>query len=422
MPHIDQVFHEFAVFYPGVGLGDNVLGLVDGRQVFDLVGDLAIDNPAVGRLKEAIFVGPRVCCQTVDKADIRPFRRFDGTDAAIVGRVDIAHLETSPLARQASRPQRRDLPLVRHLGQRILLIHELRELTGAEELLDRGRDRFRVDHVLRHQPFRLGERKSLLHRSLDANQTDAERVFRHLPDRSHAPVAEVVDVVHGALAVSDIHQRAQHFDDIFVGQRPRTRDRVPTKAAVELHPPHGGQVVAFFEKEEVPEQIFGRFLRRRLAWTHHSIDLDQRLELRLRRVVAQRVRDIRPTVEIVRIDRVDGLDFPFFEFVHHVVINRSVARDDDFAGFRIDHIPREDATEQVLSWNIKTSQTRLLQHADMACRDAPAQFDDDVAGPILHVEAGNLASHPFGHKVDRVAILLEVKDVHLEEHGQDFLG
>ena len=89
-------------------------------------------------------------------------------------------------------------------------------------------------------------------------------------------------------------------------------------------------------------------------------------------VIAQRIRDIRPTVQIVRIDRFDGLDLPVSEFVHHLVIDRRVARDDDFTGFRIDHIPREDATHQVFPRDIQTPQAGPFQQSDMARRDAPA--------------------------------------------------
>src|SRR5690242_21439052 len=44
------------------------------------------------------------------------------------------------------------LPIfVGDLGKRVRLVHELRELARAEELLDDGRDRLVVDQLLRHQ-------------------------------------------------------------------------------------------------------------------------------------------------------------------------------------------------------------------------------------------------------------------------------
>jgi len=101
-----------------------------------------------------------------------------------------------------------------HLGERVVLVHELRELRGAEELLDGGRDRLGVDHFLRHQGLGLGDREALLDGALDAHESHAERVLGHLADRADAAVAEVVDVVHLAVAVTDVDEDLQHVDDV----------------------------------------------------------------------------------------------------------------------------------------------------------------------------------------------------------------
>src|SRR5207253_7377819 len=49
-------------------------------------------------------------------------------------------------------------------------VHELRQLRGAEELLDRRRDRLGVDQVVRHQVLGLGLREPFLDRPLDSHQ------------------------------------------------------------------------------------------------------------------------------------------------------------------------------------------------------------------------------------------------------------
>ena len=71
------------------------------------------------------------------------------------------------------------------------------------------------------------------------------------------------------------------------------RDLLAADAAVELHAADGRQVVALGVEEQVGEQVLGRILGRRLAGTHHAVDLDQRLEARLGGIDAQRVRDVR---------------------------------------------------------------------------------------------------------------------------------
>src|SRR3546814_17582198 len=50
----------------------------------------------------------------------------------------------------AARPERRNAALVRHLGQRVGLVHELRKLRRAKEFTYRGDRGLGVDQVVRH--------------------------------------------------------------------------------------------------------------------------------------------------------------------------------------------------------------------------------------------------------------------------------
>jgi hypothetical protein len=78
------------------------------------------------------------------------------------------------------------------------------KLAGAEELLDRRRNRLGVDQVVRHQVVAFGLRQALLDGALDAHQAGTELVLGEFAYRTHAAVAEVVDVVdlrHGRCAV-----------------------------------------------------------------------------------------------------------------------------------------------------------------------------------------------------------------------------
>ena len=65
----------------------------------------------------------------------------------------------------------------------------------------------------------LGLRQALLHRALDAHQARAELVLRELAHRTHAAVAQVVDVVDLAAAVAQLDEDLDHGDDVVVGQR-----------------------------------------------------------------------------------------------------------------------------------------------------------------------------------------------------------
>src|SRR6185312_4286286 len=128
----DQLFRELALgVHLRVRLRDRVTALLHRREVHDLVGDAAVLHLAIRRLDEAVLVHARVGRERVDQADVRTFRRLDRADTAVMRRVHVAHLEAGALARETARAQRRETTLVRDLGQRVGLVHELRELRGA---------------------------------------------------------------------------------------------------------------------------------------------------------------------------------------------------------------------------------------------------------------------------------------------------
>ena len=197
-----------------VGLRDDVLVFAIGREVDDLVGDDAVVHDAVRRLDEAEPVDARIGRERADQADVRTFRRLDRTDAAVVRVVDVAHFEAGALARETARPERREAALVRQLGQRVRLVHELRELRGAEELFDRGDDRTDVDERLRRDRFDVLHGHALAHDALEAQQADAELVLQQFADRTDATVAEMIDVVLGDDAGRDFDQAANDRDHV----------------------------------------------------------------------------------------------------------------------------------------------------------------------------------------------------------------
>ena len=97
-----------------------------------------------------------------------------------MGRVYVSHLKARTLTRKATWAQSRDTTLVRHLRQWVVLIHKLRQLTGAKEFFDRSGNWLGVDKVLRHQAFALRHGQTLFNRALNTHKTDSELVLRHL--------------------------------------------------------------------------------------------------------------------------------------------------------------------------------------------------------------------------------------------------
>ena len=117
---------------------DDVLAQDVARQLVGLIGHLA-HHVAIRRLDKAILVHPAIGRQTADQADVRAFRRLDRADAAIVAVVHVAHVKAGALAAQTAGAERRQRALVRQLGQRIGLIHELAKLAASRRT--RGRPR-----------------------------------------------------------------------------------------------------------------------------------------------------------------------------------------------------------------------------------------------------------------------------------------
>ena len=177
---------------------------------------------------------------------------------------------------QTARAEGREAPLVRHLGERVGLVHELRQLRAAEELLDRRDDGLGVDEVVRHRRVDVLVHGHLfLDGALHADEADAELVLQQLAYRAHAAVAEVVDVVDAA----DVPVQAQQvFDDaveVVRGERLLVDRHVGVELDVELEAADAREVVALGVEEHAVEERAGALQRRRVARTHAAVDLDQ---------------------------------------------------------------------------------------------------------------------------------------------------
>ena len=296
--HEHAVVEEAALVVDvGVRLRDDVAVFVVGGEVLDLLERDAVLDPAVRRLDEAEPVDPRVAREVADEADVRAFRRLDRAHAAVVARVHVSHLEPGALTRQTARPEGREATLVGETGQRVGLVHELAELAGAEELLDRRHHRADVDQGLRRDRLDVLGGHALAHDPLHARETDAHLVLDELADRAHPAVAEVVDVVGVVVGVVvvQLHDVRHRGED--VGLRQLVVDRaglgvgVRDREVVLLERQLGvlvaqllrhlvatdlGHVVALRVEEEVLEQRARGVGRRRLARAQLPVDVDER--------------------------------------------------------------------------------------------------------------------------------------------------
>ena len=215
-------------------------------------------------------------------------------------RVNVSDFKSCALARQASRPKRRQTPLVGNFRKRVRLVHELRKLRGPEELADGCHHRLGIDQVVRHgRGHFLVHAHLLFNGALHAHQTDAELVLEQLAHRAHPPVAEMIDVIHSANVLAQFQQILDGRVEVVRFQRAVVelgRVLIFKQLDVELQPAHARKVVfARIEKHAVKQRR--RSIQcRRITWPQLAVDLDQRFLRRIYRVTLQGLADDRANV------------------------------------------------------------------------------------------------------------------------------
>ena len=280
------------------GLVDRVVRLPDeellflvGGEVFDLVGHLAVLDLAVRRLDEAELVDPGVGAHRVDETDVRTFRGFDRADAAVVRRMDVADFEAGAVAVQTARPEGGEAALVRQLGQRVGLVHELRKLGPAEEIAHDGREGLRVDQLLRGHALdvHVEQGHALLDQALGTGEAHAALVGEEFTDGPHAAGAEVVDVVDHAFTLLELEQILHGTEEVLGHHDALVGADLAFELAVDLVTADAGQVVLLRVEEEALEQGAGVGGGRRVAGTQLAIDVLEGAVLILGRILAERL-------------------------------------------------------------------------------------------------------------------------------------
>ena len=181
--------------------------------------------------------------------------------------------------------------------QRVVLVHELAELAGAEELLDGGDHRADVDQRLRRDRLDVLSRHPFTDHALHPGQANADLVLDEFADRPDPAVGEVVLVVDPVvrLAIGHVLGQVKHVgrrrqdlggaehslggrgplevDGEDVGDPLDLRPELP----VQLVPTDPGQVIALRVEEGVLEVLTGRLDREGLAGTGTLVDFEQGL-------------------------------------------------------------------------------------------------------------------------------------------------
>ena len=413
---------------PAVLAGD-----VGARLVLEecriVVGDRAL-HLAVGRLDEPVGVDPAVRRERADQADVRAFRGLDRADAAVVAVVHVADVEPGALARQAAGTEGRQAPLRGELRQRVRLVHELRELAAAEELLHGRDDRADVDQGVGRRLVDLLDRHALPDDALHAQQADAEGVLDQLAVGADPAVAQVVDVVLGVEAAVGLDQVADDRGDVLAGDRALLAGELDAHARrhaiqllVELVPPDPAEVVPAEVEEQALDELAGVVRGGRIAGAQLLVDLDQRLVGRLGEVLVEGVGD----------ERVLGVDVDRAEQARDLVV-RVIAdgaeqgRGGDLA-LAVDLDPQlvlvvglelepRAAVGDHLGGEQHPARARVLELAVVHARRADELADHDPLGAVdhegAHLRHPRVVAHVDALALDLAGLLDQELHVHVE--------
>ena len=294
--------------------------------------------------------------------DVRAFRRLDRAKTSVVRVVHVAHLETGAVTRQTARTQGRETALVRDLGQRVDLVHELRKLRGAEEGVDDRRQRLGVNQVHRREDLVVAHVHALADRARHAHEAHGELIRQLLAHSAHAAVRQVIDIVDVGLRVDELDQVLDDGDDVLARQRADGRVDVQTQLLVDAEAAHVAQVVALVREEELLDDVARGRLIGRLRGAQLPVDVEDGLLLGVAGVLLQGVVDDREVdAREVLLVQEDRLGAALDDLVYVFLLEDRFAVHDDVVALDGDHLARI-LVDEVLNPRREHARRELAPH------------------------------------------------------------
>ena len=327
-----------------VRLGDHLSLLLFGGVIADMAVvqiDHAVVHRTVGRLDEAHVRNLGIDAQRRDQTDVGTFRRLDRTETAVMRVVHVAHLETGAVARQTAGTERRQTAFVRNFGQRIDLVHELRQLAGAEERVDDARQRLGVDQVDGREDLVVAHVHALADRTRHTHEAHRELIRQLLADGAYTAVRQVVDVVHLGARVDELDEVLDNGDDVLARKRADFGIDLQPQLLVDTETAHVAQIVTLVREEELLDHVARRSLIGRFGSAQLPVDVDDSLLFGVARVFLQRIIyngeiDAR-RILLVQQDRLGTALDDLFDVL---LLQDGLAVDDDVVTLDGDHLAR----------------------------------------------------------------------------------
>src|SRR5208282_5215406 len=364
-------FFDAVAFHDIAGLEFAVAGIDDLHEV----DDASALDAAIGRFDEAVIVDARKATERADKADVRALRSFDGADAAVVRRVDVANLESGAFTGQPAGTQSGEPPLVGDLAERVGLVHELAQLRTAEEFADGRHDRLGVDQIVRH-------------------------------GRGHFLV--------------DAHLLLDGGDEIGDVQSAIIQRRIETHFDVELQAADAAEIVLARVEKHAAEEVGGRFQRRRIAGAQLAIDFDERFLGRADGVLVQGARQHQADFIAFREEYVHFGDARFGKGLPKIGGQRLVGFEQHLARLAIDDVGDAVSAFEIGKGRANLGNARLDQFLEESFGDALVGAHDDFFGFRIADFVGELAIHDAGRNVPEEFLFAQRDALHLVKGAEYF--
>ncbi len=229
-----------------------------------------------------------------EQADVGTLGCLDGTHPPVLGVVHVPDFESRPLAREPTRSEGAEAPLVGELRQRVGLVHELRQLRTPEEGLDHCAHGPGVHQIVQRDLLRVVvDAHSLLDEPRHPRQPHRELVGDELTHRPDPPVAQVVDVVRVPATLGELQQIADDGHEVLAREDRVLGRHVDLETLIDLVAPDSPQVVPLRVEEQALERRAGGLEVGGLTGAQQRVDLLQRIGLGRGRILGERILDHR---------------------------------------------------------------------------------------------------------------------------------
>ena len=247
-----------------------------------------------------------------------------------MGVVYVSHLEAGTLTRQTAGAEGRQTALVGHFGQRVGLVHKLRQGVGTEVGVDHRRDGLGVDQVDGGEHLIVADIHTLADGAGHTGESDTELVVKLLTDSADTTVAQVVDIIDIGLRVDKLDEILDNLDDVLLGQHLDIHGGVEGELLVDTVTAYLAEVVTLFREEKVGDYLAGRRVIWRLGVAQLPVYILDSLLLGVCGIFLEGVEDdgVVRGVCLFLVEE-DGVDAGFKNQVDTLFIKLLLAVDDD---------------------------------------------------------------------------------------------